>query len=94
MRWSISIRADGDRPMGREEIVDLADAVAPFAGIASGIGSSSYSAQLVIEANSPDEAVEKAIDIFTEAARTAGLPSWPVAWAESVSEEEELEELQ
>ncbi len=79
--------------MEREEIVELADAVAAHEGIASGIGAASYSAQLVIEAPSPDEAVEKAIGIFTEAARTAGLPSWPVAWAESVSEEEELEEL-
>lgn len=94
MRWSISVRADGDRPVEREEIVELADAVAPFAGIASGIGSMSYSAQLVIEAPNPDNAVEQAIEIFTRAAETAGLPPWPVAWAESVSEEEELEELQ
>ena len=94
MRWSISIRADGDRPMEREEIVELADAIAPYEGIASGIGSMSYSAQLVVEAPNPDEAVEKAIGLFTDAALTAGLPSWPVAWAESVSEESELEELQ
>lgn len=94
MRWSISVRADGDRPMEREEIVELADAVARWEGIASGIGSMSYSAQLMIEAPSPDEAVDKAIEAFAEAAEQAGLPSWPVAWAESVSEEEELEELQ
>ncbi|MDX1469523.1 MAG: hypothetical protein R3258_09285 [Acidimicrobiia bacterium] len=94
MRWSISIRADGDRPMERDEIVELADAVAEWEGIASGIGSMSYSAQLVIEAPTPDEAVDRAIEVFTDAARIAGLPPWPVAWAESVSEEAELEELQ
>jgi hypothetical protein len=94
MRWSISIRADGDRPMEREEIVELADAVAPFGGIASGIGTMSYSAQLVIEAPSSDEAVDKAIEVFTEAADDAGLPAWPVAWAESVSDEQELAEFQ
>ncbi len=94
MRWSISVRADGDRPLEREEIVELADAVAPLGGIASGIGSMSYSAQMVIEASTPDEAVERAIELFTRAAERAGLPPWPVAWAESVSEEEELEELQ
>lgn len=94
MRWSISVRADGDRPMEREEIVELADSVARWDGIASGIGSMSYSAQLLIEAPSPDEAVEQAIEVFTEAALRAGLPSWPVAWAESVSEEQELEEYQ
>lgn len=92
MRWSISLRADGDRVMEREEIVDLADAVAGWEGIASGIGTMSYSAQIVIEAPGSDEAVEKAIEVFTEAASRAGLPPWPVAWAESISEESEFEE--
>lgn len=94
MRWSISVRADGDRVMDREEIVELADAVARWEGIASGIGSTSYSAQLVIEASTSDEAVDQAIELFTKAARVAGLPEWPVAWAESVSDEEELAEFQ
>ncbi len=92
MRWSISLRSDGDRIMEREEIVELADAVAHWSGIASGIGTTSYSAQLVIEAATSDEAVETAIGVFTDAAARAGLPPWPVAWAESVSEESELEE--
>lgn len=92
MRWSISLRSDGDRVMEREEIVELADAVAHWGGIASGIGTTSYSAQLVIEAASSDEAVETAIGVFTDAAARAGLPPWPVAWAESVSEESEFEE--
>lgn len=93
MRWSISLRADGDRPMEREEIVELADAVAQWQGIASGIGTTSYSAQIVIEAPTSDEAVELAMRAFEEAAAMAGLPPWPVAWAESVGDEEELEEL-
>ncbi|HSG80194.1 MAG TPA: hypothetical protein VLD62_11485 [Acidimicrobiia bacterium] len=93
MRWSISLRADGDRVMEREEIVDLADAVAGWEGIASGIGTMSYSAQIVIEAPTSDEAVEQAIGAFTEAAGRAGLPPWPVAWAESISDESEFEEF-
>ena len=93
MQWSISLRADGDRPLEREEIVELADAVARWEGIASGIGTSSYSAQIIIDAPDSDTAVERAIEVFTEAAATAGLPAWPVAWAESVSNESELEEL-
>lgn len=93
MRWSVSIRADGDRPMEREEIVALADAVARWQGIASGIGTMSYSAQLVIDAPTSDEAVDLAIGVFTQAASDAGLPSWPAAWAESVSDEQELHEL-
>lgn len=92
MRWSISVRADGDRAMEREEIVELADAVAEWEGIASGIGTYSYSAQLVIEAPGPDQAVDIAIERFTAAASVAGLPAWPVAWAESVSDEAEFEE--
>lgn len=94
MRWSISVRADGDRPMEREEIVELADAVAAFDGIASGIGTQSYSAQLVVEAPNSDQAVDKAIELFTAAAARAGLPDWPVAWAESVADEAEFEEFQ
>lgn len=93
MRWSISVRADGDRPMEREEIVELADAVATWEGIASGIGTNSYAAQIVIEAPSSDEAVDRAIEIFEAAATQAGLPGWPVAWAESIAEESEFEEF-
>ena len=92
MRWSISVRADGDRAMEREEIVELADAIAKWEGIASGIGTYSYAAQLVIEAPGPDQAVDIAIERFIAAASVAGLPAWPVAWAESVSDEAEFEE--
>ena len=93
MRWSISVRADGDRPLEREEIVELADAVAPFEGIASGIGTLSYAAQIVVEAPNSDSAVDVAIEVFTKAAADAGLPPWPVTWAESVGEESEFEEF-
>lgn len=94
MRWSISVRADGDRPMEREEIVEFADAVATWEGIASGIGTTSYSAQIVVEAPTSDEAVDKAIEVFEAAASKAGMPDWPVAWAESIAEESEFEEFQ
>ena len=93
MRWSISLRADGDRPMERDEIVELADAVTAWEGIASGIGTNSYAAQIVIEAPTSDEAVDLAIEVFGEAAVRAGLPDWPVTWAESIAEESEFEEF-
>ena len=38
MRWSVTLQAVGDRVLTREEVVELADAVAPHAGVASGIG--------------------------------------------------------
>jgi hypothetical protein len=72
------------------EIVELADAVAIHGGIASGMGTMSYAAQIVVDAPTSDEAVDKAIPLFREAAATAGLPDWPVAWAESIPDEEDL----
>jgi len=93
MQFSVSIVAEGDREIELAEIVELADAVAPMQGIASGAGSMSYGAQIVVRAEHPDQAVELAIPLFIEAARTAGLPEWPVTRAETMSEIDELEEL-
>jgi hypothetical protein len=84
--------ADGDREMTREEVVELADAVAASSGIASGIGTTSYGAQLVVHAGSSDEAVELARTEFVAAAARAGLPPWPIARAEAISEDDELAE--
>ncbi len=83
------MQAAGDREMTREEIVELADAVAPAQGVASGIGEAAYGAQLVVEAADRDEAVALGTAIFTEAAATAGLPAWPVTGVEAVSESED-----
>jgi len=93
MRFSVSIRAEGDREISLAEVVSLADAVAPLQGIASGAGSYSYGAQIVVEAHDSDQAVEQAIELFRQAAATAALPDWPVSWAETISEVDDLEEL-
>jgi hypothetical protein len=92
MKWSVSLVAEGDRTVSLDEIVELADAVAGLGGIASGVGSMSYGAQLIIDAPSADEAVELALPSFVAAAERAGLPSWPVTRAEAVSEDEDMEE--
>jgi hypothetical protein len=55
-----------------DEIVELADAVGAHEGIASGIGSMAYGAQLVVQAATSDEAVEVAMATFTAAAAQAG----------------------
>ena len=47
----MAVEAEGDRPVTREEVVELADAVADAGGIASGIGTNRYGAQLVVEAD-------------------------------------------
>lgn len=90
MRWSVALEAEGDRLLGHEEIVELADAVAGSSGIASGIGTNRYGARLVVVATSPEEAVAKAKEEFGRAAGQAGLPSWPIVRIEVVSEHEDL----
>jgi len=45
MKYSVSIAAEGDREISLEEVVELADAVAPFSGIATGAATQSYGAQ-------------------------------------------------
>lgn len=89
MRWSVGIEAEGDQILTRDEVVELADAIAGSGGIATGIGTNRYGAQLIIEAGSRDEAIGKATEVFQHAARAAGLPSAPVVRTEAISEEEE-----
>jgi hypothetical protein len=93
VRWSVGIEAEGDRVFGREEIVELADAVAASDGVASGIGTSRYGARLIVVADGREEAIATATEVFTAAARTAGLPAAPIVATEAVSEAEEASEL-
>jgi len=86
VRWSVGIEAEGDRVLSREEVVELADAVAANDGIASGIGSRRYGVTLVVQASSRDEAVSKATEEFTRAVAQAGLSASPIVRAEAVSE--------
>ena len=75
MRWSVGIEAQGDRALSREEIVELADAVAASDGIASGIGSKRYGVTLVVQARSRAEAIAKATEEFTRARTRPGCRS-------------------
>jgi hypothetical protein len=88
MRWSVAIEAAGDRVLTREEIVELADAVAPVGGIASGIGTTRYGARLLVEAPDRDAAITLATRDFGRAVATAGLPVYPVVRAEALGEDE------
>jgi hypothetical protein len=93
VRWSVGIEAEGDRVFTREEVVELADAVAASSGVASGIGTSRYGARLLVVADTREDAVAKATEIFLAAARTAGLPAAPIVRTEAISEAEEASEL-
>ncbi len=90
MRWSVSIHAEGDRVVELDEVVALADAVARLEGVASGVGTTSYGAQIVVEADSADAAVDLAVPAFVDAAAEARLPAWPVTRAEVIGEEDEM----
>ena len=88
MRWSVGIQAEADRTLSREEVVELADAVAAYDGIATGIGSSRYGAQIVVDADTSEEAIKKATSQFSKAVEQAKLPDGPIVRAEAVSEYE------
>ena len=89
MRWSVGVEADGGRVLTREEVVELADAVAASNGIATGIGTSRYGAQLIVEAGTREEAIDQATAQLRQAAARAGLPPGPVVRAEAISEDED-----
>jgi hypothetical protein len=91
VRWSVGLEAEGDRVFTREEIVELADAVAASNGIATGMGTSRYGAQLLVAADSREEAIAAATGLFLAAAKTAGLPAAPIVRTEAISEAEEEE---
>ena len=89
MRWSVGIEAERDTVLTREEVVELADAVAASGGIATGIGTRRYGAQLLVQAGGRDEAIEKATEEFAQAVARAGLPVCPIVRVEAVSEDED-----
>jgi DNA mismatch repair ATPase MutS len=89
VKWSVGIEAEADEVLSREQVVELADAVAAYAGIATGIGTNRYGAQVMVQAGSREEAIERARETFTQAAATAGLPPAPIVRVEAISEEED-----
>ena len=90
MRWSVGIEAEGDQVLTREQVVELADAVAATDGIATGIGTNRYGAQLIVEADSREDAIEKATEEFWRTIGKAGLPATAsLVRTEAVSEDED-----
>ena len=89
MRWSVSLEAEGGHVLTREQVVDLADAVAATGGIASGIGTTQYGAQLIVEAGGREEAIEKATEEFWRAVRKARLRPGPLVRTGAVSQNED-----
>lgn len=94
MRWSVNVVAEGDREVTHDEVVELADAVAALGGIASGIGTTRYGAQLVVEAEDRGAAIKLASAEFVRAAAKAGLPPWPIAKVAAISEADDDQYLE
>ncbi|MCU1608326.1 MAG: hypothetical protein ACRDQV_04215 [Pseudonocardiaceae bacterium] len=89
IRWSVGIEAQGDRVMKLEEVVELADAVAPMNGIATGIGTNRYGAQVIVFADNREDAIAKGKEHFASAVQKAGLPIYPIVRVEATSEDED-----
>lgn len=89
IRWSVGIEVEGDRIMKTEEVVELADAVATSSGIATGIGTNRYGAQIVVFADDRESAIEKGKERFAEAVEKAGLPIFPIVRVLATSEDED-----
>ena len=93
MKFSVSLVAHGDREMTLDEIVELADAVAPLGGIASGMGTTSYGAQIMVEADNSADAVLEGQKLFAAAVAKTSLPQWEVTDADTMSEDEDFADL-
>ena len=52
--------------------------IAKFNGVANGAGTASYGAQIIVRAQNSEQAKELASAKFSQAARQAKLPNWPV----------------
>jgi hypothetical protein len=89
VEWSVVLEAHGDRVLTREEVVELADAVAGHSGVASGIGTTTYAAQVLVDADSREAAARRGVEVLTRAAEVAGLPSWPVTAVEVTGPDDE-----
>ena len=89
VQWSVGLEAQGDRILSASDVVELADAIAGYEGIASGIGSTRYGAQVVVAAATRAEAIAKATSLFLTAAQTAGLPAGPIVRTEAISEDDD-----
>ena len=58
--------------------MELAGMIAKFNGVANGAGTNSYGAQIIVRALNSEQAKELASAKFSQAARQAKLPNWPV----------------
>ena len=94
MWWSVAIEVTGGQAasVAEDELERFATALLPWSASVSGSpqeeGLPRYGARMSIEAEGPEAALAGALSTFRHAAEEAGLPAWPVAEANCVTEEE------
>jgi hypothetical protein len=89
--WSVHVEARGAEPLGADDqtIEAFAEQLADYSAAVGGApGFETYSAQLSLEAPTPDAAVALAVDAFCRAAAGAGLPDWPVVEVDVIDADE------
>ena len=94
MKYSVSLVSEGDRVITLDEIVELADIVAPYEGIASGVGTMSYGVQIMVDAENSADAVDEGRKLFEAAIQRTSLPFWPVTNAHAMSEDDDYVDLE
>ena len=87
-RWSVTLFAEGDRAMTRDEADRFAAALARIGAGTSGHGAPGHGADLAIAAGTRDEAIAIARSLLADAAKAAGLPPWTVSRAEAIGDHE------
>ena len=95
--WSVLIEARSDSAaeslaLDDERLDYLVDAVAADDGIVAA-GDYRYSVRLSVEALDPLDALERGKDVFCKAAANAGLPDWPIVRLETMTHDEQDDEL-
>jgi len=77
--WTVTVVAEGDRPLTDAEFSRLSEVVTGAGGTALGAGTSTYGLTIVLAAGREDEAVELGTTALRNAARLAELPEWPIS---------------
>jgi hypothetical protein len=96
--WNVHAEAVGDEQYDENLLEDLLDNLLEHDGVVTGTpeepidGRARYGAGFSVQAADAVEAVARAREVFERAARSAGLPRWPLARVEAQTERElELE---
>jgi hypothetical protein len=100
MNWSVDVEFAGvGEPPGPDALFDLLEFLTPLNASVTGSpeeptdGKGRYGASMLVEADSPSDAISLAVGELSRAIKKFDLPPWPLARLEVMSEEELDEQL-